>query len=91
MPVSFALYAYPNPFNSSCKIEYILPDNSQYCIDILDVMGRLIKTYSQLSKNGSVIWDGTSEHNQSVASGVYSVIISGGNQRPLVKRIILLK
>jgi hypothetical protein len=82
---------YPNPFNPSCKIEYILPDHSEYTMAIVDLLGRVIKTYRQLSQSGSVQWDGKNEQNQTVASGVYCAVLRGGDQQPLSKKIVLLK
>jgi len=91
-PAAFRLDAYPNPFNLSCKIEYSLPDNSHtYNMVIIDIMGRVIKTYRQLSKNGYIVWNGTNENNQAAASGVYCVLLKGNSHRPLSKRIVLLK
>ncbi len=90
-PTKMEIRTYPNPFNPSCKIEYTLPDNSEYTIAIVDLMGRVIKTYRQLSQSGSVQWDGRNEQNQTVASGVYCVIVRGGNQQPLSKKIVLIK
>ena len=91
-PSLFKLDAYPNPFNLSCRIEYALPDNSgTYSMEIIDVMGRVLKTYRQLSRNGFIMWDGTNENNSVVTSGVYCVIVHGNSQRPLSKRIVLMK
>jgi hypothetical protein len=90
-PGGFALYTYPNPFNLSCRIEYTLPDNAEYNMSIVDVMGRLIKTYDRLSGSGSVAWNGTNENNQVVASGVYCVILKGESRQLLSKRIVLIK
>jgi mannan endo-1,4-beta-mannosidase len=91
-PSVFKLDAYPNPFNISCRIEYALPDNSgTYRMEIIDVMGRFIRTYGQLSRNGSVTWNGTNENNQVVGSGVYCVLVKGENLRTISKRIVLVK
>jgi len=91
-PSIFRLEAFPNPFNVSCTIEYSLPNNfGDYRIEIIDVIGRLIKTYRQLNKNGYIMWSGMNENNQVVASGVYCVVVKGENQRPLSKRIVLMK
>jgi hypothetical protein len=54
-------------------------------------MGRLIKSYGKISQNGYLIWNGTNENSQVVSSGVYFILLKGGNQLPLTKRIILLK
>jgi hypothetical protein len=92
LPAAFRMDVYPNPFNLSCRIEYSLPDNSQtYSMDIIDILGRLIKSYKQLSKNGYVEWNGANENNQVVASGAYSILLRGDNRRQLIKRIVLLK
>jgi hypothetical protein len=91
LPTKIEIRTYPNPFNPTCKIEYTLPDNSEYTLAIVDLMGRVIKTYRQLSQSGSVQWDGKNEQNQTVASGVYCIIVRGGNQQPLSKKIVLIK
>ena len=92
VPSVFKLDAFPNPFNISCTIEYALPENSgTYRMEIIDVMGRLIRTYGLLSGNGSILWNGTNENNQVVGSGVYCVFVKGENLRSLSKRIVLVK
>ena len=35
---------YPNPFNNITTIEYYLPQNSQVCVNVYDMIGNLIKT-----------------------------------------------
>jgi hypothetical protein len=90
-PAAFNLYAYPNPFNLSCIIEYSVPDNTEYTMVIVDVMGRVIKTFHQLSQSGSLQWDGKNDQNQAIASGVYCVVVRGRNQQLLSKKIILMK
>jgi hypothetical protein len=91
IPSGFVLYAYPNPFNSFCRIEYRVPDNSEYTMQIADIMGRIIKTYGHLQGNGTIAWEGTNENGEVVASGMYIVILKGGNHRPLTNRIMLIK
>jgi hypothetical protein len=69
-----------------------LPENSgMYRIEIIDIMGRSIRIYERISKSGHLMWNGTNENNQVVASGVYCVLVIGNNQPPLSKRIVLLK
>jgi len=91
-PSLFNLKAYPNPFNLSCRIEYTLPNNSgRYRMEIIDVMGRLIKSYAPLSGNGSIAWNGTNENNQVVSSGVYCVIVKGDGRLAVSTRIVMIK
>jgi mannan endo-1,4-beta-mannosidase len=91
LPTKMEIRTYPNPFNPSCTIDYILPDHSAYTMAIVDLLGRVIKTYRQLSQSGSVIWDGKNDQNRIAASGVYCVVLRGGNQQSLSKKIIFLK
>jgi mannan endo-1,4-beta-mannosidase len=90
-PNKIEIRTYPNPFNPSCKIEYTVPDDSEYTMTIVDIMGRVIKTYSRLSLRGSIHWDGKNEEKQDAASGVYCVVVRGGNQQSLSKKIVLIR
>jgi hypothetical protein len=60
-------------------------------MDIIDVMGRVIRSYAQLSGNGSIMWNGTNENNQVVSSGVYCVIVRGDGRPALSTRIVMIK
>jgi mannan endo-1,4-beta-mannosidase len=91
VPVKLDLHTYPNPFNPACTIEYTLPDHAGYSLTIVDILGRTVKTFHVSAQSGSVQWDGKNEQNQSVASGAYYVVVRGGNQHPLAKKIMLMK
>lgn len=91
LPSKLTLHTYPNPFNSSCKIEYTLPDNQIYEMTITDVLGRTVRTYKINSLSGYVTWDGTNENGQLVSSGIYCVIVRGGNSKILSKKIAYVK
>ena len=59
---------YPNPFNSSTTINYIVPEKSTASIEIFDVSGRLVETLLSSEVNPGqhhVVW------NTDVTSGVY--------------------
>jgi hypothetical protein len=65
---------FPNPFNPSTTIEYRLAANSQVKLVIYDVVGRVVKTLvneNQAASTYKVVWNGTNNANQEVASGVY--------------------
>jgi FlgD Ig-like domain len=71
---SFTLNNYPNPFNPSTTISYNLPVTSRVEITIYDVLGREIKNFSFSSQSAgrqNVVWSGTDNNNEEVASGVY--------------------
>ncbi len=70
----FSLSNYPNPFNPSTTISYNLPRNSSVEIEIYDILGKKVKSFtfsSQSTGMQKVIWDGTNSNNQQVSSGIY--------------------
>jgi len=75
-PVSdnFEIVSYPNPFNPSTTLSYSLPSTSNVKLEIYDVMGRLIKSFttnSQSSGTHQVVWDGTNSNGIKVSTGIY--------------------
>lgn len=92
MPVSAVLGRnFPNPFNSTTIIPFIIPDrlaNSPVELSVYDVQGRLVKRLvSQRLPAGNYAtrWDGTSESGLTAASGVYFYHLTVGNQRQIGK------
>jgi len=61
-PVSYELsQAFPNPFNSACRIEYTVPRRGSVTIRVLDVRGREVAVLMhQIKENGHyfISWDG---------------------------------
>jgi hypothetical protein len=74
-PEYFRIYSnYPNPFNPSTTIAYSLPEKSSVVVMIYDIQGRQIKSYSFSAQSAGyqrVVWNGTNERGNSIASGVY--------------------
>lgn len=74
-PISFELAAnYPNPFNPSTNIRYVIPHRADVELSIYNVRGERVKTLIAETRNpGSynAKWDGTDVNNQQVSSGVY--------------------
>ncbi len=65
---------FPNPFNPSTYIRFLLPRPSEVQLRIYNVRGQLIRTLiAERYPEGShtVIWDGRDDARQPVASGVY--------------------
>ena len=71
----FKLYqSYPNPFNPSTTLSYSLPTTSNVKLEIYDVMGRMIKSFTtntQSSGKHKFVWDGTNSKGVRVSSGIY--------------------
>ncbi len=65
---------YPNPFNSSCRIEIIAPPGDLR-IEIFDITGRSVKSFGTEIRSGSaiILWDGKDGLGRELPSGVYFV------------------
>ncbi len=75
LPKKFELgQNYPNPFNASTVIKFDLPQSSRVKLDIYNILGQKVKTLvdEKLSAGfKKVVWDGTNQNGNSVASGIY--------------------
>jgi len=75
LPLEFTLHAnYPNPFNPTTTIRYDLPQRTRVTLRIYNILGQSVKTLVDAIEDGgwkAVSWDGTNQHGNPVASGVY--------------------
>jgi hypothetical protein len=79
IPETFALHQnFPNPFNPSTTIHFDIPRNrtgaTMVTLTIYDVMGHKVRTLvKDALPAGSykVVWDGTNDNGERVASGIY--------------------
>ena len=85
---------YPNPFNPSTSIYYIVDTNDSFTrIVILDLLGREVRVlYEGLSSIGyyEIIWDGTSDSGHQLGSGIYFINAKIGSEQ-LYKKVMKLK
>jgi chitinase len=88
-PKGFYLFDnYPNPFNPSTKIEYIVTETSMITLKVFDSLGREVTTLvNEIKSPGKyeVNFDG-----KELASGVYMYVLTSGNYSQ-IKKMILLK
>jgi len=71
-----SLFNFPNPFNPSTTIQYVLPETGQVRIAVYDARGALVKNLLNRSQGAgaqAVVWDGTTEAGRPAVSGVYWV------------------
>jgi hypothetical protein len=87
LPTSFALKQnYPNPFNPSTDITIVLPEQSEYKLDIYNVAGQLVESFSGHGVNEvTVTWNAAG-----MASGVYFYKATAG-QYSATKKMVLMK
>jgi hypothetical protein len=98
LPESYDLKPnYPNPFNLTTTISFDIPkwehQGVQLDLKIYNIMGQLVATLiSEVKMPGSyqVSWNGHSDRNFEVASGIYICHLKAG-QYQQVRKIILMK
>jgi hypothetical protein len=79
---------YPNPFNPSTTIRYVLSEDLHVTLKVYNVIGQEIATlidHLQPAGEWSVVWDGASE----AAAGVYLVSLKAGNVHNVQKMIVV--
>ena len=65
---------YPNPFNPMTTIEFTLPKSGVTTLTIYTVTGQRIRTLANepmTAGHHTIVWDGTDDNGQFVASGIY--------------------
>jgi|GEM_PF-1289262 hypothetical protein len=80
---------YPNPFNPETKIEFQLNNQADAQIVIYNLKGEKIRTFSNLEGKNEIIWNGTNQQGNRIASGIYLYKIAGSDNSP--RKMILLK
>ncbi|MDP8285336.1 MAG: T9SS type A sorting domain-containing protein, partial [Candidatus Electryonea clarkiae] len=94
IPTEFNLgVAYPNPFNPTTTVPFTLPADSKVKISIFNILGQNVETLINKRMDAGyhhVTWDGTSQHNIPVSSGIYFINMEAGS---FVKtqKIVMLK
>jgi hypothetical protein len=79
---------YPNPFNPSTKIKFLVPESSFVNLKVFDILGNQIATLvNELKSKGSydVYFDGSG-----LSSGLYTYVLSSGSFFKS-KKMLLLK
>jgi len=91
--VSFLLGNYPNPFNPSTTIKFMLGGEMSVKIDVYNVRGQRVRSLvSGVYGAGShtVVWNGCADDGVGVGSGVYFYhLVSGGVSE--VRKMLLVK
>ena len=84
---------YPNPFNPITTISYDIPKGEFVEVRVFNLRGDKISTLVNEFQNPGIKsyqWNGTNDHGNSVAAGVYIYTIQAGDFRQS-KKMILLK
>ncbi len=83
-PHVFALKGnYPNPFNPSTKVSFVIPKAGDVVIDVLDLQGHVVRTlFAGHIEAGpaEVVWDGNDGEGRQMASGTYVARLREGGR-----------
>jgi len=92
-PIKLSLNNYPNPFNPETTIRFSLPQSGKVQISIFNIKGQLVRNLVDDYRDSgqySVIWNGFSDYNTPVASGVYFARMSCNGQEKS-RKLVLVK
>ncbi len=95
--INTCLTHFPNPFNLSLdnELTFILPvkeNNSQASLEVFNLRGQLVKRVNTdyLAGKNSYKWDGLSDRNEKVASGIYFYKYKDG-KNSLIKKLLIIR
>ncbi|MCZ7611385.1 MAG: T9SS type A sorting domain-containing protein [Ignavibacterium sp.] len=94
MPEDYVLENnFPNPFNPSTTIKFILPLQKKISLKIYDMLGKEVATLinNEVYEKGSheMVWDATNNSGVKVASGNYVATLTYGNFSKSIKMTLL--
>ncbi len=83
---------YPNPFNPETRISFTLDKASPVKLNIFNIKGQkvftLLDEYSTAGKH-EVVWNGTNDKNESLASGIYFIQMQTEGQSVNHKMVLM--
>jgi hypothetical protein len=65
---------YPNPFKGAVRILYVLPVADKVAVDILDMQGRIVRSWPFAQKsagNHELLWQVSNNGSKTIPSGTY--------------------
>jgi hypothetical protein len=84
--------AYPNPFNPTTRIEFVLPGETAMRLAIHDAGGRLVRLLAEGSLTAgrhAIDWDGKDGQGRALAAGVYLCRLEAGGQTCSAKLVMV--
>jgi hypothetical protein len=92
-PASVSLSNSPNPFNPTTRIAFELPGAGDVTLEVYSADGKRVKqlaTGHYPAGAHGVVWNGTDDAGQTVASGIYFYRLRAGTQ-VLTQKMVLIK
>ena len=81
--------AYPNPFNSTTRIDFGIPETGDMSIRLYDITGRLVEELvnsTVIAGNHTLVWDAST-----APAGIYMVQMSTESGFKSIRKIMLVK
>ncbi len=91
---SLELSNYPNPFNPSTTIRFLLKEKSTVYLKIYNLKGQLVKSIIQPNMSSgynTISWDGESNSGKKLSSGIYLYKLKTDSGLSQTKRMVLIK
>nr|MBC8382838.1 T9SS type A sorting domain-containing protein [Candidatus Cloacimonadota bacterium] len=84
---------FPNPFSAETTISFYMPASQKATIEIYNIKGQKVKILPIVSTSQghqvSVVWDGTDQHERSIANGIYFYVLKAGNKQTIKKLLYM--
>ena len=83
----------PNPFRSDMQIRFLVADQGEVDLSVLDVRGRLVATLASGTFSPGVhtaVWSGMAAGGRPAAAGIYFVMMQAGSVRQ-TQRVVLTR
>ena len=84
--------SYPNPFNPSTTISFILPESGHASLTVYNLAGQKVRTLTDepvAAGNHTVVWDGRDDSGNAVAAGVYVTRLTTGDAMVTGKMVLV--
>ena len=86
------LRAFPNPFNPSVRITFVVPSRGEVRAEIHDAAGRRVAVLAAREMEAganALLWNGRDEKGAEAASGVYFLRVRTGGAARSIKLVLL--
>ncbi len=93
IPSEMSISVYPNPFNSSTRVQFTAQPSEWINISVYNILGRMVCTLFDGVETAGVhhlLWNGTSASGMELPSGVYLLRINGESETE-TEQVLLLR
>ncbi|WP_337873503.1 T9SS type A sorting domain-containing protein [Ignavibacterium sp.] len=83
---------FPNPFNSSTQIKFVIPNTSLVTIKVYNLLGKEITELINEELpygNYTINWEARDRNNNSLPSGIYFIKLNAGSFNKTIKAVLL--